>query len=259
LSTNARTQFQEKIVKSSKLNFSRVVLALNLEGSSSSRLFQQGKSLLEKTGSYICAIRFGRQTVLNLGLEKTRTIIREAHNSDLTCIIDDKLNDIDDTNSAISQAYFNLGFDGIIVNPFVGWKGGLDAVFRLAHQQGKGIITLVYMSHPGASEGYGRIVVNGNGENPRPFYQIFAENARTWGSDGAVVGATRPDIVQEVREMLKEPVQIFSPGIGAQGGTIPSLSKAGSDFFIIGRSITTSRDPEKTAQEYASQSIYEDP
>ncbi len=255
MSKIGQTRFQENILKTSKANFSKIVLALNLEGSSPGRLLQEGKSLLEKTGPYLCGVRFGRQTVLNLGNDRTKSMIKEAHENDLCSIIDDKLNDIDQTNSAISQAYFNLGFDGIIVNPFVGWKGGLDSVFKLAHSHDKGIITLVYMSHPGASEGYGRLVVNGTGEKPRPFYQIFAENARIWGSDGVVVGATRPEIVKEVRTVLRESVQIYSPGIGVQGGSISPLLKAGSDFFIIGRSITTSPDPEKAAQNYARQSV----
>jgi orotidine-5'-phosphate decarboxylase len=168
----------------------------------------------------------------------------------LTCIIDDKLNDIDDTNAAICQAYFNLGFDGIIVNPFVGWKGGLDSVFHLAAKDGKGVITLVYMSHPGAIEGYGRLVMDG--EKPRPFYQIFAQDALEWGSDGVVVGATRPEIIKEVKQLLSEKVQIFSPGVGTQGGMISPLS--GSDFYIIGRSITNAKDPEVAAQDFARQS-----
>jgi orotidine-5'-phosphate decarboxylase len=178
--------------------------------------------------------------------------VKAAHKEDLISIIDDKLNDIDDTNAAICEAYYNLGFDGIIVNPFVGWKGGLDQVFQLSHNRGKGVITLVYMSHPGAVEGYGRLVIV-NGEEPRPFYHIFAENAKTWGSDGVVVGATRPEIVTEVKTILGDDVQIFSPGIGVQGGRI--TPNTGSDFYIIGRSITGASNPETAAQDFARQSM----
>ncbi|HZY95269.1 MAG TPA: orotidine 5'-phosphate decarboxylase / HUMPS family protein [Candidatus Bathyarchaeia archaeon] len=252
--SHPRTPFQETILKASKANFSRIVLALNLEGATKASLLRQGKTLIEKTGPYICGIRFGRQTVLNLGTDRTRTLVAEAHDNDLSCIIDDKLNDIDDTNRAISQAYFGLGFDGIIVNPFVGWKGGLDSVFKLAAESGKGVIVLVYMSHPGAVEGYGRLVVNGP-RRQRPFYEIFAEQARKWHADGAVVGATRPDVVAKVRKTIGEKVDIYSPGIGAQGGRIHQSSRAGSDFFIVGRSITQDRDPEKAAQNYARDSL----
>lgn len=209
---------------------------------------------MERTAPYLCGVKLGRQTVLNLGTERTSTLIKQVHSNDLPCIIDDKLNDIDETNKAITQAYFNLGFDGIIVNPFVGWKGGLQPVFQLSHRHGKGVLVLVYMSHPGASGGYGQLVLENHGKKPRPQFELFAEKASRWKADGAVVGATRPDIVRKVRITLSDGIHIYSPGIGTQGGKIPKASKAGTDFFIIGRSITKASDPEKTAQGYARES-----
>ncbi len=254
---HTKSFFRETILQASKNNFSKVILALDLDGASPSELLRTGKQLLDKTAPYLCGAKLGRQTLLNLGTERTRTLIQQAHASDLPCIIDDKLNDIEETNTAITQAYFRLGFDGIIVNPFVGWKGGLQPVFKLANKSGKGVIVLVYMSHPGASEGYGQLVLTNHNKKPRPQYEVFAERAGRWKADGAVVGATRPDIVRKVRAMLRNGIPIYSPGIGVQGGRIPRASKAGTDFFIIGRAITRAPDPEDTAQDCARQSIDE--
>ena len=147
---NSDSTFRENILYASKNNFSRIVLALDLQGSSQRQLLRRGKKLIEETAPYVCAIKLGRPTVLNLGMEKTRTLIATSHANELPCIIDDKLGDIDDVNLAISQTYFALGFDGIIVNPIAGWKGGLEPVFKLARNGGKGVIVLVYMSNPGA-------------------------------------------------------------------------------------------------------------
>jgi orotidine-5'-phosphate decarboxylase len=252
-----KTPFRENILRASKNNFSRVVLALDLQGSSSSKLLRNGKQLIETTSPYICAAKIGRPTVLNLGMEKTRVLIKSSHGNDLPCIIDDKLGDIDETNSAISQAYFNLGFDGIIVNPIAGWKGGLEPVFRIAEKEGKGVIVLVYMSNPGASEDFGQLVLRSPKGKPQRQYEIFAERAEEWGADGAVVGATRPEIVKKVRSKLSEDVRIYSPGIGTQGGKVLQASRAGSDFFIIGRSIVRASDPERAAQDFARQSMVE--
>jgi orotidine-5'-phosphate decarboxylase len=252
---HSKSSFREAIQEASKNNFSKIILALDLNGSASGQMLRTSRNLLEKTAPYICAVKFGRQTVLNLGTERTRTLIKHAHANDLPCIIDDKLNDIDETNKAIAEAYFGLGFDGIIVNPFVGWKGGLQPVFKLARDNGKGVIVLVYMSHPGAAESYGQLVFNGHNKRPRPQFEIFAEKAGLWKADGAVVGATRPDIVRKVKAKLRDGVRIYSPGIGAQGGEILSTSRAGTDFFIIGRSITTASDPEKIVHNYARQSM----
>ncbi len=252
---HSTVSFREAVQEASKNNFSRIVLALDLNRSSSGHVLQTAKSLLEKTSPYICAVKLGRQTVIDLGTERTRTLIKHAHANDLPCIIDDKTNDIDEINKSIAEAYFGMGFDGIIVNPFAGWKGGLEPVFKLAHDNGKGVIVLVYMSHPGAAESYGQLVLNGHNKRPRPQFQLFAEKAGLWKADGVVVGATRPEIVRKVKSKLRDGVRIYSPGIGTQGGDIPSALRAGTDFFIIGRSITTASDPEKTVHNYARQSM----
>ena len=251
------TPFRENILLSSKNNFSKVVVALDLQGESSSKLLRIGKDLIDRTAPYVCAVKLGRPTVLNLGMEKTRVLIKTGHDSDLPVIIDDKLGDIDETNSAIAQAYFRIGFDGIIVNPIVGWKGGLEPVFRIAQKEGKGVIVLVYMSNPGASDDFGQLVLQSPQSKPRPQYEIFAERAQQWGADGAVVGATRPQIVKKVRSKLSDGVRIYSPGIGTQGGKVLQASRAGSDFFIIGRSITRAADPERAAHNFARQSTIE--
>ncbi len=252
---NSDSTFRENILSASKNNFSRIVLALDLQGSSQRQLLRRGKKLIEETAPYVCAIKLGRPTVLNLGMEKTRTLIATSHANELPCIIDDKLGDIDDVNLAISQTYFALGFDGIIVNPIAGWKGGLEPVFKLARNGGKGVIVLVYMSNPGATEAFGQLVLRSSHGKPKPQYEIFAEKADLWGADGAVVGGNRPDIVKKVRAKLHNGIHIYSPGIGTQGGKVLRASKAGSDFFIIGRSITRSSDPERAVHTFARQSV----
>jgi len=252
---NSDSTFRENILSASKNNFSRIVLALDLQGSSQRQLLRRGKKLIEETAPYVCAIKLGRPTVLNLGMEKTRTLIATSHANELPCIIDDKLGDIDDVNLAISQTYFTLGFDGIIVNPIAGWKGGLEPVFKLARNAGKGVIVLVYMSNPGATEAFGQLVLRSSHGKPKPQYEIFAEKADLWGADGAVVGGNRPDIVKKVRAKLHNGIHIYSPGIGTQGGRVLRASKAGSDFFIIGRSITRSSDPERAVHNFARQSV----
>lgn len=249
--------FRERILQASKNNFSKIVLALDLQGASSSQLLRTGRNLIEITAPYLCAIKMGRQTVLNLGTEQTKNLIRNSHSNDLQCIIDDKLNDIDEINRAISSAYFNMGFDGIIVNPIAGWKGGLEPVFRIAHEAGKGVIALVYMSHPGASDVYGQLVIRDLRDRPRRQYEVFAERAEQWRADGVVVGATRPEIVRRVRSSLNNGIHIYSPGIGTQGGEVSRACRAGCDFLIIGRSITRSSDPEKAVISFARQSMSE--
>ena len=245
--------FRNWISQSSRNRGTRIVLALDGDWESSEQLFEKSKVLLRRTITCFCAVKLGRHTVLNLGIERTKRLIKTVHSEDIPCIIDDKINDIGETNRKIVESYFRIGFDGLTANPFAGWRGGLQPLFQLAHEQGNGVILLAYMSHLGAAEGYGQSVFKGNRKVPQ--YRLFADKAVHWGADGVVVGATRPNIIREIKSVVQNKVPIYSPGIGTQGGSLISSSRAGADFFIIGRSITKSPQPEKAAREYARESV----
>lgn len=252
---NSQKPFKERILEASRSNRSRVVLAIDVHDGQPRELTDQAIDLFYRTRQSICSVKFGRQTILSFGRERATELLRKIHGYGFTAIIDDKLNDIDETNEAITGAYLNLGFDAITVNPFAGWKGGLDTTFKLAHKHRMGILALVYMSHPGASEGYGQKVMSGASKTIRPEFEIFAEKALEWKADGAVVGATRPSVVRRAKEILGTSVPIFSPGVGTQGGEMARSLKAGTDYFIIGRSITQAQNPGNVAKEFAKASL----
>jgi orotidine-5'-phosphate decarboxylase len=199
-------------------------------------------------------VKLGRQTILNMGTERTRRIVEQVHEQGIPCIVDDKLSDIGETNKAIAESYFRIGFDGLTASPLVGWRLGLQPLFRVAHDTKKGVIVLAYMSHPGASECFGRLVLLEKKEGAEPQYLAFAKRAVQWRADGVVVGATRPEIIESVKRVVKDKVPIYSPGVGAQGGSSASSASAGTDFFIVGRSITTSSHPKRKAAQYATES-----
>lgn len=253
---NHRNPFKERILRSSRSNKSRIVLAIDVNDGGPKELTHQAIDLFEQTRDSICAVKLGRQTILRIGPERTSLLLKKLHGYGFATIIDDKLNDIDETNAAITRAYLNLGFDAITVNPFAGWKGGLETTFNLAHEHGMGLLALIYMSHPGASEGYGqKVLSNPRSRKPRNEFEIFAEKAVKWKADGAVVGATKPNIIRSVKKILGTSVPIFSPGVGAQGGDMARSLRAGTDYFIIGRSITKAQNPRKAADELAKASI----
>jgi orotidine-5'-phosphate decarboxylase len=256
LRQKSQKPFKDRILESSRFKRSRIVLAIDVNDGRPRELTDRAIDLFQQTRESICAVKLGRQTVLSIGLARTAELIKKIHGNGLTAIMDDKLNDIDDTNAAITQEYHKLGFDAITVNPFTGWKGGLETTFKLAHERGMGLLALVYMSHPGASEGYGqKVLPNTRSKKTRPEFELFAERAVKWKADGAVVGATRPDIVRRAKEILGTNVPIFSPGVGTQGGEISRSLKAGTNYFIIGRSITGAKNPGNVAAEFAKASI----
>ena len=255
---NSQKPFKERILETSRSNNTRIVLAVDVHDGGPLDISGHAIELVKQTCDSICAVKFGRQTILSIGPDESIELLRQVHDYSLTTIIDDKLNDIDETNEAITRTYSGLGFDALTVNPIAGWEGGLESTFSFAHEHLMGVIALVYMSHPAASENYGQQVLGKEAKESVPQFEVFAKKALDWHADGAVVGATRPEIVKRAKEILGKSVPIFSPGVGTQGGDIGRSLKAGTDYFIIGRSITRAQSPEKAAQDFARASVLVD-
>ena len=247
------TSYKEWISKSSTERNTRIILALDLDGTVPQKLFEEGKRLLQSTLVSLCAVKLGRQTVLNLGMERTRRILSLVHEEEIPCIVDDKISDIGETNRAIAEAYFRVGFDALTASPFVGWLDGLQPLFKASHDKEKGVIILSYMSQPGALDVAGRKVIMSQGKQELQ-YLLFAKRALQWGADGLVVGATRPEAIESVKRIVGDNVPIYSPGVGAQGGSLARVDKAGADYFILGRSIASSPHPERVAATCAKES-----
>jgi len=103
------------------------------------------------------------------------------------------------------------------------------------------------MSHKAANEGYGQTIYDAETGKKTLQYMSFAKKALKRSADGVVVGATYPEKIREVHEILGERIPIYSPGIGAQGGKIQLALRAGASYLIVGRAITLSENPAETA------------
>ncbi len=239
----------EQTVKNKKSN---IVLALDFpfeKPENRENLFSKAERILEAVHPYICAVKFNRHLVLPLGtFNGAQKLVKKAHNMELLTIMDCKINDIGSTNQTIAEYYYAAGFDALTANPFVGWEEGLKPVFEVARRLQRGVILLVYMSHKGASEGYGQTICNAETGEKTPQYMSFAKKSLKWNVDGVVVGATYPEKIREIHEMLGEKIPIYSPGIGVQGGAIESALKAGARYLIVGRTITLAENSAETAK-----------
>lgn len=166
----------------------------------------------------------------------------------LVAIMDCKVNDIGATNQTIAEYYYEAGFDALIANPFIGWEEGLKPIFDVAHKQQRGVILLTYMSHKAADEGYGQTIIDLATNEKTPQYITFAKKALTYHADGVIVGATYPEKIREIHEILRNEIPIFTPGIGTQGGEIQAALNAGARYLIVGRSIVQASDPAEAAK-----------
>jgi orotidine-5'-phosphate decarboxylase len=243
--------FKAKMEETAKKNASRIVLALDFPFQNPEHrqnLLVKAQKVLDAVYPYVCAVKINNHLVLPLGtFDGVQTLITHIHEKGLPAIMDCKANDIGASNQVIAEYYYAVGFDALIANPFVGWEEGLKPIFDIAHKQQRGVILLAYMSHKGANEGYGQTICDAKTGKKTPQYVSFAKKALRWNADGVVVGATVPEKIREIREILGEKVPIYSPGIGVQGGTVESALKAGARYLIVGREITLAQNPAEIA------------
>lgn len=223
---------------------SRIVLALDIDFTpSEDSIFASCKRILDLTANYVCAVKLNFHVILPLSLTRLTELNSLISSYGLCSIADIKLNDIDNTNRVATEYLWNSGFSAVIANPFVGYEGALDIVFKRARELGKGVVTLAYMSHRGANETFGLELPSG-----KTISDVFIERANAWGSDGVILGSTRPERIQVARRKLHSEIKIFSPGSGAQGGDAMKALEAGADYLIFGRTIVASEDPKKAAE-----------
>ena len=244
--------FKTNMLEAAKSKDSRLILALDFPfeaAENRDKILTQAQKVLKAVHPYICAVKINHHLTLPIGIfEGVDQLVEQIRGQGMLAIMDAKINDIGNTNQIMAEYYFAAGFDAIIANPFVGWEEGLKPLFDVSKRLNRGVILLTYMSHRGASEGYGQMVIDPETGLQIPQYFSFAKKALKWGADGVVVGATFPQKIAEIKQILGQNVAIYSPGVGAQGGAAETAIKSGANYLIVGREITNSGDPAKVAR-----------
>ena len=163
-----------------------------------------------------------------------------ARDRGLLVIADGKRGDIDITATAYAQAYFGetptpfgpvagLGADALTVNPLLG-ADSLQPLVDAARARGSGLFVLVRTSNPGAADVQELELADGHRVSER-LAGIVAElgSGSVGGAGladiGAVVGATAPERLASLRELMPH-ASFLLPGIGAQGGAVGELAAA---------------------------------
>lgn len=198
---------------------------------------------IERLHGHVCGIKLNLHLLLPLGAAQVKNITGTAHRFGLQVIADIKLNDIGNTNRIAAERLWAMGFDCVIANPVMGLES-LKELARSARRRDKGVVALCHMSAPEARISYEM----GVGRGKKRLYEVFLEWALKAGVDGIVVGATFPNIIKECAKAARGRLEIYSPGVGTQGGSARAVLAAGSDYMIVGRSILGARDPAGAAR-----------
>jgi orotidine-5'-phosphate decarboxylase len=160
-----------------------------------------------------------------------------AREHGLLFLADGKRGDVPQTAHAYAQALVGetagpfgavagLGADAFTANPMLG-RDALEPLTEAAAAAGAGVFVLVRTSNPGAAEI--QDVPEGDPLRDR-LARLVDELGGERGecglaSVGAVTGATRPDLLEHLRELM--PAAIFLlPGVGAQGGRVEDVAAA---------------------------------
>ena len=150
-------------------------------------------------------------------LKKTLEMIPDS----VITIGDAKRGDIGNTAQKYAVALYDLGFDAVTINAYM----GRDSVAPFIDDPSKGVFVLCLTSNPGSKDFQYLEIDN------RPLYLHVAEAVRLWNEKdncGLVVGATHPEELAHVRSIVPD-APILIPGIGAQGGDLKNAILSGTD------------------------------
>jgi orotidine-5'-phosphate decarboxylase len=207
------------------------------------------------------------------GWAALEAVVEATHEAGLLLIADGKRGDVPVTAKAYGQALVGetpgpygpvkgLGADAFTANPLLG-RDALEPLIEAAAAAGAGVFVLVRTSNPGAAE----IQDTPDGD---PLHERLARLVDELGdpltgdsglsSIGAVTGATRPDLLARLRELMPRAVFLL-PGVGAQGGSVDDLGAAfathpaggliAASRSIVGAHAQRGGDPAKAAAEAA--------
>lgn len=168
--------------------------------------------------------------------------------SDIPVIFDCKRGDIGSTAAAYAKGCFQFG-DCLTVNPYM----GSDGVLPFVDSADKAAFVLCKTSNPGSNELQTLSVGESKGLLYMEVARLCAEWGRAHGNVGVVVGATDTAAMTNIREGFPD-MWILAPGVGAQGGDLEGMLKAGLDargrgvLVAVSRGISRAGDVDKQRQ-----------
>lgn len=203
-----------------------------------SPIFRFNQAVIDATADLVCAYKpqFAHYAACGAEEQLARTIeyIHERYPG-TPVILDAKRNDVGHTAERYAiEAFERYRADAVTVNPYLGFDS-LEPFLRYSE---RGVFVLCRTSNPGARDLQDQTV------GGRKLYQLVAELAATrWNARGncaLVVGATYPAELAEVRRIAGE-MPFLVPGVGAQGGNVEEVVRAGTTAAGAGLVVSSSR------------------
>ena len=173
------------------------------------------------------------------GVKTLYKTIQYAKEKGMFVMTDGKRNDIGATMEAYATAHLGttlvgeesidaFGADALTVNGYLG-TDGIAPLLKICKEKDKGIFVLVKTSNQSSGELQDLKI------GDKTVYEVMGDMCEKWGVEdmgkygysgvGAVVGATYPEQLEEMRAKLPHTFFLV-PGYGAQGGGAAGVAKA---------------------------------
>lgn len=226
-----------------------------LKGASKA-ILEFNKGIIDEICDIVPAIKPQAAYYEMYGYEGVKTLYKTigyAQKKGMYVITDAKRSDIGATMEAYASAHLGtvmvddeeltpFGADAMTVNGYLG-TDGVEPLLKLCRENDKGIFVLVKTSNKSSGELQDLKI------GDETVYSVMGNMCEQWGktapgklgysSVGAVVGATYPEQLAEMRAKLPNTFFLV-PGYGAQGGGAEGVSKA-FDANGLGAIVNSSR------------------
>ena len=180
------------------------------------------------------------------GMVALAQVIQRAREAELLVVVDGKRNDIGSTAEAYADGWLGNQSvwqgDALTVSPYLG-DDSLEPFTKVATDRDAGVFVLVKTSNPGGALWQDKKLVD------LPLYRQVGEHVEAiseatkgscgYGVAGAVVGATYPEQLDELRKAMPH-TWFLIPGFGSQGGTAEGVA-GGFDESGLGAVVNSSR------------------
>lgn len=204
--------------------FDRIPDAMKKNRSRADTIVDFNKNIIDVTHEYAACYKMNVAFYAGFGpegvdaLAKTNAYLHKNYPS-IPRIADSKRSEMGESVAMVKQEIFDwLGFDCVMVTPWFGFDTVRDFLSDPRH----GVCIYVHDSNPSASEFQDLELKDG-----RRVYEVVTDRvAHVWNTNGNVfveAGATYPEELKRVREIIGDDMVLLVAGIGPQGGALSSL------------------------------------
>lgn len=189
--------------------------------------------LVSSMKGIVAGFKIGTPFMLSKGLKALRNLLESS--PEVYFLADLKLADTAQVMEYVVELVRDAGFDGLVVNGFIGYEGALERVARKCESAALELFVQVTFDHPAS------YIIDSRYPDVKMVIQ------RT-DPDGLVVPASKTTIIRDLRETFGSRYVILSPGIFAAGAEPGEALCYGADAEVVGARVVLAPSPREALE-----------